>query len=352
MPTSTPLVDRVAKAVPLSVYRMLVRRKVVHFFYHSVSEEPPAHLRHLYACKSPMAFETDLLYLKSNFHPITYQQLADAVSKKQPLPRNAAMLSFDDGLAECYTTIRPLLIKHDIPAIFFIPAMVVDNQEMLYRHKVSLCIEKAGQLEPELQREKFTELGSRLGLAFPEMKSFVLWIKGLKDADRERLEAACQAVGVNIRDYLDKHCPYLTGDQMRQLKSDGFTLGAHGVRHVKFNLLGEADMEDELRKSCRMVGEISGEERVPFAFPFSASGVDREALRRIAGRSPEAGLLFNTKGFRAEAPLLFNRIWADVPRSGNETSSDLPLRLKDAYQDVLFQPFIRVIIQRLNIRIP
>jgi peptidoglycan/xylan/chitin deacetylase (PgdA/CDA1 family) len=336
------LEERLASAIPTPVYRMLIRRPVLHFFYHTISARPLAHIRYLYPCKTPEVFEEDLVYLKNHFQPVSYQQLLEYVEAKKPLPARAAMLSFDDGLAESYTSARPLLIKHGLPCIFFITTGVIDNQDMLYRHKISLCIEKASRLDFEQRQAAFAYLSHSFALTLTGLESFAIWVKGLKDGDQEALQAACQALEVDIPGYLREHCPYLTGEQARNLKADGFTLGAHGIHHVKFNLLDEAGMEEELVRSCQSVQEISGEKRVPFAFPFSASGVEREAIRRVLDRNPQLGLVFDTKGVRKDAAFIFNRIWSDVPAPGNRQGSDIPWRMHRAYEDVFLSKMRRL----------
>jgi peptidoglycan/xylan/chitin deacetylase (PgdA/CDA1 family) len=325
--------ERIASAIPEPVYRALIRRDVLHFFYHTISEYPLAHIRHLFACKTSAAFEADLVYLKQRFSLISYQQLVEHVEAKKPLPRRAVMLSFDDGLAESYTTARPLLLKHDIPCIFFITTGVIDNRDMLYRHKVSLCIEIASRAGQEQRQAAFAELSRRFGLAISGMEGFILWIKELTEADRDALETACQVLSADIPGYLERQRPYLTSEQIRGLKSDGFTLGAHSVRHIKFNLLDEAGMEDELARSCQAVQVFSGEDRIPFAFPFSASGIERPAFRRILDRNKQVGLIFDTKGIRKDAAFVFNRIWSDLPLPRSNNTSDLEIRIRRAYED-------------------
>jgi peptidoglycan/xylan/chitin deacetylase (PgdA/CDA1 family) len=333
--------DRISSVIPEPIYKALIRRDVLHFFYHTISEEPLAHIRHLFACKTPAGFEADLVYLKQNCSLISYQQLVSHVEAKKPLPPRAAMLSFDDGLAESYTIARPLLLKHRIPCIFFISTGVVDNRDMLYRHKVSLCIEKASRVDREKRQAVFAELSHHFGLTISGMEGFTMWIKGLKEADRNVLETACQVLSADISGYLERQRPYLASEQIRGLKSDGFTLGAHSVRHIKFNLLDDAGMEDELVRSCQAVQEFSREDRVPFAFPFSASGVDRQAFRRILDRNRQVGLTFDTQGIRKEAAFVFNRIWSDQPIP-DVNGSDLRARIRRAYEDVFLEKMMRL----------
>ncbi|NOT17031.1 MAG: poly-beta-1,6-N-acetyl-D-glucosamine N-deacetylase PgaB [Sulfuriferula sp.] len=53
-----------------------------------------------------------------DWHPISVQQIIDAKAGKAPLPNNAILLSFDDGLRSIYTKAFPLLQAYQYPALF------------------------------------------------------------------------------------------------------------------------------------------------------------------------------------------------------------------------------------------
>lgn len=56
----------------------------------------------------------------SKWHPVSVQQIIDAREGKKPLPPNAIVLSFDDGLVSGYTQVFPLLKEYKFPAVFAI----------------------------------------------------------------------------------------------------------------------------------------------------------------------------------------------------------------------------------------
>lgn len=76
--------------------------------------------------KDPYAISTQRLALffdwmrENAWHPVSLQQVLDARAGKAPLPDNAVMLSWDDGLVSMYTKIFPLLKAYNYPAMFAI----------------------------------------------------------------------------------------------------------------------------------------------------------------------------------------------------------------------------------------
>jgi peptidoglycan/xylan/chitin deacetylase (PgdA/CDA1 family) len=326
--------ERIAGAIPLVLYRRLIGREVLGFLYHVISNENLPHVRHLYPYKSIAMFEQDLAYLQANFRLISYADFIAGQAGHAPPKSPAALLSFDDGFAQCFSVVRPRLVERGIPAMFFINTDGIDNRCMLYRQKISLCIEKVLSAGEAGNQAILAKLGQALGKPLENTGDFTRWIKSLNYRDGETIGAACQALEVDVDGYLKSRRPYLTAEEIRSLAGEGFTIGGHTRGHPKLNLLSPEEMEDEIAGSCQEIRALTGQQDVPFAFPFSAYGVNRETLAGILARHPYIGKLFDAKGIRKDRAFLMNRIMADKPLHRMALESDLPQHLHRAYQDV------------------
>jgi hypothetical protein len=180
---------------------------------------------------------------------------------------------------------------------------------MFYRHKVSLCIEAAntapgGQQEALLQYAEVSTL-----------YAFKSWIKNLTLAEEATIDRICALCGVDPAAYLQRDRPYLTSDEIHQMIADGFTIGAHTLRHPMLSKLRNPSLiESEIVDSCRAIRKLTKADRVPFAFPYSADGIDRSFLRNILAKHDFIGPLFDAHGIAAEAPFIRARISGDVRR--------------------------------------
>ena len=125
-------------------------------------------------------FDRDLIYLKEKCCPISYQQLSDYYLNGTELEPNAVHISFDDGLAECFSVARPLLLKHGIPCTFFITTDLIDNQTMFYRHKVSSCIEKFRKADDTWRETAYRKFRTELGVEITNSDQFERWAKSLE----------------------------------------------------------------------------------------------------------------------------------------------------------------------------
>ena len=190
--------ESLAGLVPLGIYPRIIRREGIDFFWHAVSDQDMPHVRHLYPVVPVAVFEAQLLYLQEHYNPVSYQQLHDHLLEGAPLPPRAVHLSFDDGYAECFSVVRPLLLEHGIPCTFFLTTGLVDNTTLFYRNKQSLVVENlaAGSFE-NLKRAGAAGVDAPTGFA-----AFLRWFKDLRPTDEARIDAVGQALGLDWAAFL------------------------------------------------------------------------------------------------------------------------------------------------------
>ncbi len=323
----------VARRLPLAVYWRVLPRNPVGFFYHAVSDQPLAHVRHLYPIKSSGEFEHDLRFLKAHFTPIGYPDLLAHFEGRASLPENAAFISFDDGFSVCHSVARPLLKKHGVPAVFFLATDWIDNRGMYYRSVISLIIDRLLGLGPGEGQRALDALAREVDPAIPTggVQSAIPWLLLRTPGDRPLLDRICRQLDIDIEGYLRMQQPFLSAGQIRSLLEDGFTIGAHTRRHAKLMDLSPEEQRSEIVESCRIISELTGESQVPFAFPFSGHRVDRGMLADLRRDHPHVGLIFDTKKLDPDHPFVFNRIMVDRPVPGVPQEHNLAHWLRDAY---------------------
>lgn len=326
---------RAIARLPRRALETLVPRDAVALFYHSIAETPLPHVSHLYPHKSPREFEADVVYLKQNYRLPTFHEFVEETTRQHRPKQPCALLTFDDGMSQCFDSVRPILLKHEVPCSFFLTKGFIDNRELFYRHKVSLCIDSLLRKSEGEQTECSRAVGQRLGVQLVSSADLKRWIKGLKLADEPLIHAAAQELGIDFEEFLKTQKPYMTSEQVRQLHADGFTIGGHSLRHARFDELTDAQIEADIVESCSFVAGLLGLTRVPFAFPFSADGVDRQFLRSVAQRHPWVTPMFGTNGLHTDDPYLVNRLPADTPARLPEGRSGLSEYVARAYASQL-----------------
>jgi peptidoglycan/xylan/chitin deacetylase (PgdA/CDA1 family) len=133
----------------------------------------------------------------------------------------------------------------------------------------------------------------------------------IRPADAALLDQLCQRLDVDADGYVENVKPYLSMEQILQLRSDGFTIGAHSCSHRRLQDLPVAEAESEIIESCRVIHELTGQPSVPFAFPYFGGGLDRGWLAKLREQHPFIGLFFDTQGLQRDTPFVVQRVFGE-----------------------------------------
>ena len=336
------LIHFISRLIPRWLYPLMVKREFICIFYHAVSNDDLAHISHLYPVGKISEFEDALQYLERRYNFVSYHQLHDNHQNGTPLPSKAIHLSFDDGFVECYSIVRPILLERGIPCTFFLTIDWLENRMLYFRHTISLCVYTVNRLDNDRKERFIHEVNSQLGMSFNSDLAFLNWLLEFRKNEEETLNMICELLGVNPQNYLDEIKPYLNTNQIRQMHSEGFTIGAHGVSHQKLGFISRDSMEQEIVSSCNKIKDITGQGVVPFSFPQSAGNIDRSQLAESLNYNPSIGLLFDTKDLRKDSFFMKNRIWAERPITTDRVLQPLPKIINHAYQDAWSEGVIEI----------
>jgi peptidoglycan/xylan/chitin deacetylase (PgdA/CDA1 family) len=323
-----------ARQVPYSLGRFLVKRDVISVVYHVASDRHLPHIRHIYPYKSPEVFEQDLLALGEAYDLLSYDAISQLRREAADAP-TSAVITVDDGYSEAFSVIRPLLLSHGVPAIFFVPTDFVGNRTLFYRNKVSLCIDRLRGLHEPEKMAMLQAAGRIAGRALTSSEALERWIFRLDYSEQPLLDGVCQLLGVDADEFLSTAKPYMTEGNITQLVADGFTVGSHSRFHAPMNAYGSYDeIEEEIVESCKAIRDLTGQREVPFAFPFSEAGVDPDRLERTVAAHEFVGLTFGTGGLRRGPSCLVNRVAMDSPTGTGGPGpprSNVRMLLREAY---------------------
>ncbi len=261
--------DLFSAAIPLSILKTITRQKVLLPFYHLVSDQEVPHIKHLYHVRNSNQFVKDLDYLLKHYKPINLEQLKQSILHQKSLPNNSMFLSFDDGLAECYHIIAPILLKKGIPATFFLNSAFVDNKALMFRYKASLLIEHLDQF-PNKVETIARHLFRKKNWIYTD---FRVDLKKICWKNQAFLNDLALALEVDFDQYLHVKKPYLNKDQIRAMQQWGFNFGSHSIDHPRYNTISPiAQIEQTMQGHQQLVQNLKNIDKV-FAFPFTDDAV-------------------------------------------------------------------------------
>jgi len=284
-------------------------------FYHLVSDAPPLFVKNLYKPKTVKQFKEDLDFFLENYTPITLEEVIQYNKGEITLTKPSFHLTFDDGLANFYHTIAPILIKKKIPATVFLNTDFVDNKELFYRYKASLLIDNYLNCDTEKKQvyaDFITDKTTVLSNTKKSIKHFLLSISFQK---KHFLDELADKLNYSFSDFLAKEKPYLSLIQIKDLQKKGFTFGAHSLNHPLYADLSLAEQVKQTQESVNWIKNNLDEKHLVFSFPFHDIGISKSFFDKI---KTNLTLSFGTSGIKKdEIPFHLHRL--DMETSNTTT---------------------------------
>ncbi len=222
-----------AQFVPLNIWTTITNIRLICPFYHTIQPIVPEMFTTLYSPITLIRFTKDLHYFTKYFDPLDPFSLKEYITNNKPTKKPLFLLSFDDGLREVYTYAYPILKKYNIKPILFINTDFVDNKALFYRYKISLIIH-AMQKQPLLCQLIKVLLDDFSNFSNDSIATRLLQLTSVHTELINRMLLICE---IDEKEFLNKHQPYLTWNELQLLSSEGWYIGSHGTNHEAFQNL-------------------------------------------------------------------------------------------------------------------
>ena len=267
-----------AGILPIEKIPFRGKHRFIFPFWHVVSDSKPAHLSNLYQILSVSEFENDLDSLQRNFRPATVEQVI-RYSNSTGIPDERLFFpTFDDGLSECFYHIAPILKKRGTQAAFFVNPDFIDNKSLFHRHKASLILNRisAGKINQAAKSEAENIIQQQ-----GKQQTLDTYLHRARFSDHATLDRLATIFEIDFADFLAREKPYMTLEQIRQLQSDGFLIGAHSMDHREFFESSELEIMEQIASSLTFLMKEINPPVKSFAFPFSDHRVPDSVFERI-----------------------------------------------------------------------
>lgn len=204
-------------------------------------------------------------YVRNGFKFITLDEAIYLVQNNKNATKTIAFTT-DDGFNENYFNIAPIFQKYEIKPTLFLISNCVDNKDLNWDCKVFL-------VKNSISTKKEVDICNRLSKKYnlrSDIENIVNfrehWPMALKE---EIVNEAWNLANLEpLSYYLDKIKPYMTISQIKELVSDGYTIGSHSESHPDFSKLTEEETINEMIESKESLKIKLGIEPMYFAYPY------------------------------------------------------------------------------------
>jgi peptidoglycan/xylan/chitin deacetylase (PgdA/CDA1 family) len=213
-------------------------------------------------------FESHLKFYKKNFHVIS---LDDYYKQNFSARKFNICLTFDDGYANNYKYVLPLLEKYEMPATFFVTAIRAAGYDVLWNDLLGI-VSKYGPEKVEYNNELYYKgqydkyYSSTNGVSLAEQ----LRSSGFSEK-AAMMKQLYPLYPFKTKNGEEDYWLQMTKEQIIDLSASPFaSIGSHGYYHNDLAMISSNDAAEELILSKQYLENIINKPVNSFAFPYGA----------------------------------------------------------------------------------
>ena len=249
--------------------------------YHRVDD--PARSPQLYPgliSATPSEFEEQMGFLASHYHTLSLDELLAVRRGATRLPLRSVVVTFDDGYRDFAEEAWPILKRHGIPVVLFVPtAYAGDPARAFWWDRVYGALSSVTPTQPvetPVGALRLASTSDRLA-AFRQVRGRVQTLP--HPEAMAFVDDFCDALGG-----APARSPVLNWAELRRLRSDGVALAPHSRTHPLLDRLPQEEVREEILGSADDLAREVGDGYRVFAYPGG-------------GESSEVGRVLAEEGF-------------------------------------------------------
>ncbi len=219
---------------------------------------------------TPEDFDRQMDYLARWFHVVSLREIVEWLDGGRELPPYSALITFDDGYLDNYTSAFPILRRHQFPALIFLTTGHIGTDAAFYWDLAAYCF-------CHTQHQRITFPGGAIQRwSNPAQREEVLrdWIESLKGVPHSEKQVWVQRLpaelGVSIP------AGYFRGlmmswEQVREMQQAGIEFGAHTIHHPILTRISLEEVRQEVEGSKSKIEEETAGTVLGFAYPNGQS---------------------------------------------------------------------------------
>ncbi|HET8786225.1 MAG TPA: polysaccharide deacetylase family protein [Candidatus Limnocylindrales bacterium] len=233
----------------------------------------------------PATFDAQLDHLARYRTIVDWPAVAAALDGGAALPADAALLTFDDGLADHAVTVMPRLVARGWRGVFFVLARR-SGEPLTVGHALHVVLAVLG--EDGLRDAVTAALTPADARRFAALRQHEASVgsEGIDILKRPLQRELADTVEPILRALVERHVGpsgevadalHLSPDQIAAMRANGQVIGGHGRRHLWFDHEPAERVAAEIRESAHFLAH----EPRPWAFAYPYGAADGTAARQL-----------------------------------------------------------------------
>lgn len=229
-----------------------IKKPIVILNYHHISEVFDSTTQDISIWTSLKDFENTIVYFKNKgYEFISMEKALDIYYKKEKPKKNYITITFDDG-HKSILNVLDVMSKHNVPVLFFINSAYINDNDYNW-----VDIVQYFKRNPKEYYDKFNISNEDWEVINQ------LWVCNDSDTFIE-IEKKAVLILKKINDFKVRH---ITQIELDSLVNPLITIGLHGHRHHKYDVMKDEVLRENLIKNADFLKHHPNYKPY-FAFPF------------------------------------------------------------------------------------
>jgi peptidoglycan/xylan/chitin deacetylase (PgdA/CDA1 family) len=211
---------------------------------------------------TPRQFDEQMKFIAERYNPVSIHDLLQSMHGEGHLPKNAVLVTVDDGYRDFKEEILPVCTCHGIQPLLFLPTAFVGKGNFWW-DKVYQIIHLSGQASIDTPFGVFpisTEDEKRMAV-----KQITRLLKTIPFKQTMQWVDATHAALVSLTE--EQWHNTLTWDDLRQLINDGVSVACHTHTHPIMTQISQEQAQNEVLVAQALIQRELGMALPVFAFP-------------------------------------------------------------------------------------
>jgi peptidoglycan/xylan/chitin deacetylase (PgdA/CDA1 family) len=258
-----------------------LRRKAVVLMYHRVlsDDEQEKTGSHPGIVVSLRTFERHMSVLRRRFVVLSPDEFVRRMEESLPFPNSSCVVTFDDGWRDTYTNALPVLKRHGLPAVVFLPVNFIGRRRLFWREALThLLVQVVSAVRNDPQRRPtFAALLAPEGLggvvdirdANPRaaVVTAIERCRALQTPEVDRLvEALAAELKIPLEDFSDRD-GFIGWEEVETMSRNGIAFGGHGAEHYLLDRVPAVTADAEIRTSKDVLDARLAPPAATFSYP-------------------------------------------------------------------------------------
>lgn len=211
-------------------------------------------------------FEQQIAFLARHCRAIRPENYRTEVGS---IRRPAVLLTFDDGFRNNADLVAPILMRHKVPAVFFISSRHCKAGKYLWFTYLRMLERFFPGDSIHFEGATISLRGEARSRGIQELTKQILALRPHPWAGYEAMESQLPALESFVpAEILADEAQGTTADQIRELANcDLFTIGGHTVDHPQLTLCSEDEVERQMLENKAWLEATTGKRCALFAYP-------------------------------------------------------------------------------------